>query len=499
MKEEQTIDAGESRRQAVNPQEGDSRDSRDNRDSLPSGAKQKSFESKMSEEKEVKEVKELTDISQQMKEIEIRSEDVQEIMGFIPHWIIRWGITMIFAVIALILVGSWFFKYPDIIASSIVLTTENPPANLIARTSGKISELFVEDNQEVKEGDLIAVIENATNHRQLFDLQKKLADMNSFFIYFDTPPTAQFEQNYTLGELQAPYASFLKSYADYRHFITLSVHQQKINSINAQITRHKTIYEQLKLQAQIMEEQLKISERDLQNAETLFKDGVISKSEVENARSQNLQQKFAHEGAKTSLSNSQIQINQLEQSVMELELQQQEDKKRYELALSQAYENLAGQISQWEQTYLLKAPISGKVTFTSFWSVNQNVRAGDKVVTIVPAEGGSIIGKVVLPIQGSGKVKIGQRVNIKFVNYPHMDYGIVTGIIKSRSLVASDNFYSMEVVLPNGLRTSYGKTLEFSQEMQGSAEIITEDVRLLERIFKPIKSMLEKMDHSEDK
>jgi len=438
------------------------------------------------------------DVKQQLKDIEIRSVDVQEIMGFIPHWIIRWGITVICAVIVFIVIGSWFFKYPDIIASSIVLTTENPPADLIARTSGKISQLFVTDKQEVKEGDYIAVIENATDYRDLFQLKKRLKAMSSFFVYFDTPPEEQFEQNYTLGELQASYAAFLKSYADYQHFIRLSVHQQKINSIKAQVLRRKSVSEQLKIQVKIMEEQKKISERDLKNSEALFREGVISKSDVENARSNYLQKEFSYESAKTSLSNSRIEISQLEQNMIELELQQKEEKKSYELALSQAYENLMGQISQWEQMYLLKAPISGKVSFTNYWSVNQNVTAGDKVLTLVPAKGGKIIGKVVLPIRGSGKVKIGQKVNIKFTNYPYMDYGMVTGIIKSKSLVASDNFYSLEVDLPNGLRTSYGKNLEFAQEMQGSAEIITEDIRLLERIFKPIKNILSKMDKPEN-
>jgi HlyD family secretion protein len=150
--------------------------------------------------------------------------------------------------------------------------------------------------------------------------------------------------------------------------------------------------------------------------------------------------------------------------------------------------------------YLLKADISGKVTFTKYWSVNQNVTVGEKVVTIVPGEGerGKIIGKLQLPVQGSGKVKVGQILNIKFDNFPHMDYGMVTGVITSKSLIASDNFYSLEVELPYGLVSSYGEKLEFSQEMQGTAEIITEDVRLLERVFKPIKNILTKMEEKEE-
>ena len=79
-----------------------------------------------------------------------------------------------------------------------------------------------------------------------------------------------------------------------------------------------------------------------------------------------------------------------------------------------------------------------------------------------------------------------------------MDYGIVSGQVTSRSLVAADNAYSLEVRLPNGLRTSYNRELEFSQEMQGTAEIITEDIRLLERIFKPIKNLLTKIEEKKE-
>ena len=432
------------------------------------------------------------DINQLLKEVEIRSEEVQEIMGFIPHWIIRWGLTFIFLVVIFLMIGSWFFRYPDIIASTIVVTTENPPANLVARTSGKITELYVRDKQEVREGESIAIIENSTNHHHLFELKEKLDAMSSFFTYYDTPANEQFDKSYSLGELQATYAAFLKSYADYQHFIKLNYHQKKINSTRTEISRHKLMQKQLQRQDKIMEEELKMSRDQYQRAKELLEKGIISKSDFETAKSTHLQKEYASETTKTNLANSEIQINRLEQSVLEFELQSKESKSRVQLALSQAYENLMGRIAQWEQSYLLKAPISGIVTFTKFWSINQNVKAGDKVVTVVPEEGGKIIGKVVMPIRGSGKVKIGQRVNIKFANFPHMDYGIVTGVIKSKSLVASDNFYSLEVDLPDGLLTSYGQELEFSQEMQGTAEIITEDIRLLERIFKPIKSLLKK-------
>jgi len=441
----------------------------------------------MSEEKETNE------ISQQIKEIEIRSDEVQEIMGFIPHWIVRWGITVIFIVIVVILIGSWFFKYPDIITSSVVMTTKNPPANLIARTTGKIETLLVQDKQKVRKGDCLLVIESATDYMHVLDLKTKLDALSHFMIRFENIPSIQFNKEYSLGQLQSSYASFVSAYEDYLHYKQLDLYGKKIAASKEQVNRQKANQEQLKRQLQLMEEDLKLCKQNSERTEALFKDGIISKNELENAKSMYIQKQSALEGIKSSLANSSIQINLSENATMELDLNGRSELKRMQSTLTQAYENLVSQITQWEQVYLLKAPVSGVITFTKYWSVNQNVAAGDKVVTIIPEQGGEIVGKVVLPILGSGKVKVGQRVNIKLTNYPYMDFGMLTGKITAKSLIASDNFYTLEVQLTRGMVTSYEKTLEFSQEMQGTAEIVTEEARLIDRFFKPIKNILDKM------
>ena len=41
--------------------------------------------------------------------------------GQIPAWIVRWGITLLFLVVVALLVGSCFFKYPDVITADMTL------------------------------------------------------------------------------------------------------------------------------------------------------------------------------------------------------------------------------------------------------------------------------------------------------------------------------------------------------------------------------------------
>jgi hypothetical protein len=79
------------------------------------------------------------------KEIELRSEEVQDILTRVPHWMIRWGSVVIFVLLAMLLFVSWLVKYPDIVSSQIVITTAVPPQKLVAKTSGRIETLLITD------------------------------------------------------------------------------------------------------------------------------------------------------------------------------------------------------------------------------------------------------------------------------------------------------------------------------------------------------------------
>ena len=51
-----------------------------------------------------------------------------------------------------------------------------------------------------------------------------------------------------------------------------------------------------------------------------------------------------------------------------------------------------------------------------------------------------------------------------------------------------NNLFYVDVELPGGLASTHGKRIAFVQEMQGNAEIVTEDLRLIERIFYQIRA-----------
>ena len=59
--------------------------------------------------------------------INLRSEEVIEILTEVPNWMIRWGNLLFLSIILTLLLISWFVKYPDIITSEAIITTQIPP------------------------------------------------------------------------------------------------------------------------------------------------------------------------------------------------------------------------------------------------------------------------------------------------------------------------------------------------------------------------------------
>lgn len=93
---------------------------------------------------------------QEKNYIELRSEDVQEILGTPPNWLVRWGTTVVLIGFTLMLLAAWFIRYPDVVEAKVVITTAVPPMDVVTRTDGRIYRLLVRDNIAVEENTLLA-------------------------------------------------------------------------------------------------------------------------------------------------------------------------------------------------------------------------------------------------------------------------------------------------------------------------------------------------------
>jgi len=426
----------------------------------------------------------------EFRDVNAKSPGSKEIIGFIPHWIVRTGISVVFVVTVILLAASWFIKYPDVIHTSITLTAENPPAKIIARRNGKLEALFVVDKQLVKKDELLGVIRNPANFH---DIQKIKLNLEQFKNLSDKVPdllSDSLDPYLTLGDVQPAYLSFLSDCNKLKTFIDIDYHNTLIKSANKEIKLHRSYFEQQKNQKLIMKKSLNLSRVDYERDSVLFAGGSISRAEYDKSLGNLLQQQYNFENIKKDLSREQIQLHKLEQNLLETKMSYREEYKYKQIQVYESLKSLLSMIDLWEHNYILTSPVDGKITFSDIWDINHNVTSGEEVMTVVPASGSKIKGRLKLPLRGAGKVKSGQSVKIKFDNYPSAEFGVVEGAISGVSLLPDNGYYIAEVTLPDGLRTSYQKILAFNPEMQGSAEIITDESSLIRRIMRPLKALI---------
>jgi len=425
--------------------------------------------------------------------IEIRSDEVQEIMGTPPKWIIRWGIVIIFLVVMVLLAGSYFYKYPDIINARVTIVSENPPISVIARSDGKLDKIFVDDKQKVEANTLLGIIENPANYEDAYELIKFLDSIQPYFTQPEMFSTLLFHKEYSLGQNHAYYSSLVSQLRDYQTSVNFNTYEQRIKSLEKQVSDYANYYEKLRQQIAVLNQDYILASSQFHRDSTLHLRKVMSDVDFEKSEAAMLKQKYTYQNAMTNLASTQITMNQLKQQIQEQNVLKAETENKLLAALKEKYDNLVNQLKAWEQSFVLKTPIAGQVTFTNFWSVNQFVSSGNVVFTVVPSNDQEIIGKATVPLTGAGKVEVGQRVNIKLDNYPYMEFGLLEGKVTNISMVPVANeaggYYTAEIELINKLNTNYKKELPFNQEMQGNAEIITKDRRLIERLVEPLVSI----------
>ena len=420
--------------------------------------------------------------------IELRSESVQDILTQPPHWMIRWGNTVIFIILLLILVMSYIIKYPEFVPASVIITSENPPEKLEARTNSKIEKILFKDHQKVKAGQVMMVLQSTANYHDILEL-KDIVDSLSTNQLQSFP--LQKVSTFKLGEIQSDYNSFAKAFQDERLFTRLQPYAPENLAANQSLSEYRGRIANLQQQRSIEVAKYELTKKNFQRSQELFNQGVIAAVELENEKIKFLQAEQNLKNINISLSQMQEAISGLNKTKSGASINTEKDKINYSSQTLQLYEQLRKSLRQWEQSYLFISSTNGVVSFQQFWGENQFVKQGDVVMSILPENTESLIGRMQIPSANSGKVQTGQKVLIKLDNYRFQEYGIIEGKVQNISLTPDENGnYYVDVILPKGLKTSYNKTLPFDKELKGNGEIVTEDLRLIERFFFQIRKLL---------
>jgi multidrug resistance efflux pump len=424
----------------------------------------------------------------QLEDIELRSEEVQEILTKVPSRIIRYGNTVFLLIILLLLFLSWFVKYPDIIVSQGIITTAVPPQKEYSKITATLQHVLIENDQEVQSGEVIAVLENAANYKDVLLLEKVLDtisyEKNNFQFPVDRLPIL------FLGDLEIPFAVFENAYIQYQ----LNIDLQPFD--NDQLANEST---RIQLQAQlgnmlsrkrIQQTELNFKKKELDRHKTLFEKGVIAAQEYELKQLEYAQNERSFQSMDASISQLRNQLSNTSSSLEGIKINRSRENIQLYKTLIQSFTQLKKAVNDYEQLYILRATINGRLSFTQYWKEEQQVQQGDLLFTVFPEKYESYIATLKTPVLNSGKLKHGQKTFLKLQNFPETEFGVLEGKVTTISQVPdADGFYYVQISLSNTLITSYNKEIQLQQETSVIAETVTEDLRLIERFFYQFKEV----------
>jgi hypothetical protein len=427
-----------------------------------------------------------------------RTEEVAVIIDKMPT---KFGIivtSIVIGLVILLLLFGWLIKYPDVLRGQITINARQSPIKFVAATAGNLILLHNNAGEKIKQGEYIALIKNSAKLKDVKLLDSLLSQINIHEVNYEANRHF-FPENIEVGELNNKYFVFLNALYQFLDYSIQQPFEKQKGTNKKMLATQQKLMNQLHNDYQREKQKYTTTLSLYKKSAVLFADSVISKADFEKAIISTLSSEQEFKSVDKQITNTDYQISDAVNKLQLLAIQKLEKERELAINLFNTYYELQDNIKQWEHKYVFVSPINGQIDFLSFLKTDDYVQTGQELFKIIPDEI-EMIGQVLLPEQGSGKVIDGQDVIIKLDNYPYTQFGSIKGNVKNISLATNQqalsnaqnkvNSYLVVVTLPNGLSTNYGTTLNFHFEAKGTAEIITDNRRLIERLFDNLRYKL---------
>jgi multidrug resistance efflux pump len=418
--------------------------------------------------------------------IEVLNEEIQEILGTPPGWILRFGTLIFFIVIVVLIWLSYWIQYPDVVVSEIIVSFNDPPTKLISTKAGYLNKLHTVHNQKVKKGQLLISYNSEANYKDVLSLYEKLLQVKQ--TNQSSILSLSFSENYSIGELQ----KYLFQFLDKQNQYSLRVKgisevtnkrdkQKQISSLENGIEYSTNLRDNLAVQIENTQIQLK-------NEEAMVKMDKLSQSELNKTRDKLTVLSSNLNAIEVDIKDKQFKISNLRSDLANLSVNFEKGR---EVALSEmnaAFVQFKSNVSQWISSHLIISPTDGMVQVTNkFLKSGQYVNKDEPLLIIIPPQSNKMKGLMNVPFTESGNIKRNQLVLVRLNSYPSSKYGIIQGKVASSSSIALEEdgklVSPVTVYFENGLVTTTGYKVSTKKELSGMGRIITQNKRFIQRIF----------------
>jgi len=424
-------------------------------------------------------------MSEQSIEQETSTEEVNEILTAVPPWVLRWGITLIFLVLACILLISTLIKYPDLIKAGLKVNSLNAPKSVLAKQNGKLTALLVAEGQLVTVNQPLAYFESIGHPEDVLELNKRLKEFRAKILAQDNELVV-LPDRLQLGELQSSYQNFYDQYLQYRSTLTGGYYNSQLDFLTKDLAYIKALNQQIIKQQNVQLKEYANQVQEYSAYQKLYKNKVISRSEFSQQEIKYLASKYPLQQTETEILKNTGNYSAKEKELMDLRHTIALDKAKFLQALNQCI----NESDNWILQHILLSPVTGKVSFAGILQQNQNVTVNQELFVVNPGNS-NFFGEVHIPQHNMGKIKEGARILVKLHSYPYEQYGIIGGKLTYISDVAyHDSIFVAKVSFEKFENQESGMKIILKNGMQGDAEIITEESSLFRRFFTSIEKIL---------
>ena len=413
------------------------------------------------------------------------SEEVNEIITAVPAWILRWGTTLIFAILSSIILLSALIDYPDVVKTSLKVNSLNAPKAVLAKQSGKLTALLVEDGQMVIANQSLGYFESTADPENVLQLSKQLKDFQSTILK-KVNQTFALPTNLNLGELQSSYQSFYQQYLQYQSTQQNGYYVNRIAFLTRDLMNISALKNQILEQEKIQKLEYANQEQEYKAYQKLFKNKVISRSEFNEQENKFLSAKYPLQQTETAILNNASSYAAKEKELLDIKHTIAEEQAKFVQALNQ----YITESDNWILQHVLRAPLAGKLSFAGIVQQNQNVTSGQEIFIVNPGNA-SFFGEIQIPQYNMGKIREGELALVKLRSFPFEQYGMIRGRLSYISDVAyRDSIFIAKVSFETFENKDSKRKIVLKNGMQADVEIITEESSLLQRFFRNITKML---------
>ena len=224
--------------------------------------------------------------------MDIKEEYFKDVYNMKPSWWMKWSITIVFVIIAILLTLGYVISYPDVVKSEFRLTTNEPSIVLPTKNKRQIQRIFISNNDKVKANTHLLLFENDSEYQDVILLEQELKSFS-----FEKDTILQFTDRFLNKDLQlgsiieGNWIDFSTELLEYYKIEKLKSYKDQIGFLNDELAKQQQVRTHYINLINIDQKQENLLDEKIKTDSVLYTKGILSKANLNKSKQNYLETK----------------------------------------------------------------------------------------------------------------------------------------------------------------------------------------------------------------